>query len=257
MIVFYADLDNTLIYSYKHEIGPERIGVEVYQGRTISFMTPYTYQWLGRIREQTLFVPVTTRTREQYERINLGSRPAYALVCNGGILLEQGHEDAAWYAESRRLAEDAADALRLGEEYMTKDPHRIFEVRNVRGLFLFTKSAQPRETRRRLRERLDSSVEVFRNGEKVYVVPLHLNKGMACRRFRQRLGEETVCTLAAGDSGFDIPMLQAADRFMAPEGLCDTYGLQGGERWKEGEGIFSDFVLEQVVRRLSERAGKD
>ena len=38
MIVFYSDLDNTLIYSYRREIGGKKRCVEVYQGREISFM---------------------------------------------------------------------------------------------------------------------------------------------------------------------------------------------------------------------------
>lgn len=33
MIVFHTDLDNTLIYSYRHDIGQDRICAEVYQGK--------------------------------------------------------------------------------------------------------------------------------------------------------------------------------------------------------------------------------
>ena len=44
MILFFCDLDNTLIYSYKHEIGSKKRCVELYQGREISFMTEQTYR---------------------------------------------------------------------------------------------------------------------------------------------------------------------------------------------------------------------
>ncbi len=30
MILFFADMDNTLIYSYKRDIGSDKIGVEFY-----------------------------------------------------------------------------------------------------------------------------------------------------------------------------------------------------------------------------------
>ena len=103
MKVFYSDLDNTLIYSYKHEIGERRKCVEVYQGREISFMTEFTWRALKTLMEKLLFVPVTTRTLEQYQRIQLGiSMPSYALVCNGGILLKDGEPDRCWYEESLR-----------------------------------------------------------------------------------------------------------------------------------------------------------
>jgi hypothetical protein len=69
MLIFHADLDNTLIYSYKHDIGSDTVGVERYQGRVISYMTGSSYEMLDQIRKRVLFVPVTTRTVEQYERI--------------------------------------------------------------------------------------------------------------------------------------------------------------------------------------------
>ena len=155
MLIFHADLDNTLIYSYKHDIGSDTVGVERYQGRVISYMTGSSYEMLDQIRKRVLFVPVTTRTVEQYERIDLGSSPRFALVCNGGILLEDGQEDERWYEASLELVRDAEDELQLGEECLHKDRNRNFEVRNVRGLFLFTKSGNPSATVEMLRQKLD------------------------------------------------------------------------------------------------------
>ena len=60
-MVFHSDLDNTLIYSYKHEIGTGKKCVEIYQGREISFMTAHSAELLRRVRAQAVFVP-TTRT---------------------------------------------------------------------------------------------------------------------------------------------------------------------------------------------------
>ncbi|MCI8947624.1 MAG: HAD hydrolase family protein [Lachnospiraceae bacterium] len=249
MLIFHADLDNTLIYSYKHDIGSDTVGVERYQGRVISYMTGSSYEMLDQIRKRVLFVPVTTRTVEQYERIDLGSSPRFALVCNGGILLEDGQEDERWYEASLELVRDAEDELQLGEECLHKDRNRNFEVRNVRGLFLFTKSSNPSATVEMLRQKLDKSrVDVFQNGEKVYVVPRRMNKGEACRRFRKRVQSESVYTVAAGDSEFDIPMLETAELYMAPATLCDLYGLKDGGRWSEKDGIFSDFILSRILR---------
>lgn len=249
MLMFHADLDNTLIYSYKHDIGPDTVGVERYRGRVISYMTKNAYEMLAHIRKQALFVPVTTRTVEQYERIDLGGSPRFALVCNGGILLEYGQENEKWYADSLQLIGDAEEELRLGEECLHRDCNRNFEVRNVRGLFLFTKSGCPSATVEMLRQKLDSDrVNVFQNGEKVYVVPVRMNKGEACRRFRKRFGSESVYAVAAGDSEFDIPMLETAELFMAPEKLCGLYGLKDGSIWRENDGVFSDFILSRVLQ---------
>ncbi len=103
MIAFFSDLDNTLIFSYKHDIGEKKRCVEIYQGREVSYITERTYGLLKYAASRLLFVPVTTRTEEQYRRIDLGvGVPSYALVCNGGVLLINGQEDAGWYREIGR-----------------------------------------------------------------------------------------------------------------------------------------------------------
>ena len=80
MTVFHADLDNTLIYSVRHDVGEEKTGVEVYEGREVSFMTNRSSSLLKRVKEHLLFVPTTTRTEEQYRRIDLKMGPLeYAL----------------------------------------------------------------------------------------------------------------------------------------------------------------------------------
>ena len=71
-MVFCSDLDNTLIYSYKHEIGSDKKCVEIYQGREVSYMTNRSCELLRQVRERMLFVPTTTRTVEQYGRVTFG-----------------------------------------------------------------------------------------------------------------------------------------------------------------------------------------
>ena len=73
-MIFFTDLDNTIIYSYKHDIGRDKINVEIYQGREISFITQSTHEYLKNLKENILVVPTSTRTVEQYERIDLKDR---------------------------------------------------------------------------------------------------------------------------------------------------------------------------------------
>lgn len=242
MMIFHADLDNTLIYSYKKDIGSEKRCVEVYQGREISFMTEQTYRLLREVSRKFLFVPTTTRTEEQYRRIDLGvGVPEYALVCNGGVLLKGGKEDVSWYRETMASIQASAEQLKKAERLMAEDESRSFEVRNIRSLFLFTKSSEPEKTAMRLRNALDPSlVSVFTNGVKVYVLPVDLDKGKAVSRLRRRLQPELV--LAAGDSLFDVPMLEAADVGFAPAETAAPYAVKKGR-------LFSEEVLWNVLKR--------
>ena len=254
MIVFHSDLDNTLIYSYKHDLGNEKRCVEIYQGREISFMTDKSFALLKEVYERVLFVPTTTRTIEQYERINLGiGIPRYALVCNGGVLLIDGKEDEAWYRESLQMVSDCRSELSRAEKCLENDEYRNFEVRNIRNLFLFTKSAQPDQTVAMLKNILDLKLaDVFCNGMKVYVVPVKLNKGSALQRFRNRVKVKGSVIIAAGDSEFDVSMLREADLSIAPEGLARKYKI-GNQAAGVGENeIFSEKVLEHIIQKGEE-----
>lgn len=222
MIIFFTDLDNTMIYSYKHDIGPDKKMVELYQGREISFVTEKTWELCHEVNKLCLLVPTTTRTIEQYNRIDLGiGIPKYALVCNGGILLENGEENDAWYQESLDRIAPAKKQLEKSMEYLEKDSRRTFELRFIRDLFVFTKCDSPKDVVDELVDKLDTNlVDVFHNGVKVYVVPKTLSKGVALRRLKEKLSADI--TIAAGDSEFDVVMLNEADFGIAPQSLCDA-----------------------------------
>jgi hydroxymethylpyrimidine pyrophosphatase-like HAD family hydrolase len=246
MRVVNLDLDNTLIYSYKHDIGNRKMNVERYQGREISFMTEKTHELLRQIKSRCLVVPTTTRTKEQYDRIDLKAGAfQYALVCNGGVLLVNGQKDYAWHEESRRIISDCAGELRRGAELLKCEPLRKFELRFIEELFLFTKCSEPQRVTASLRTALDSrKVDVFHNGEKVYVVPGKLNKGAAVERFRRYVGADEV--IAAGDSEFDMSMAERADVGIVPAGFCKRYGADSALEEMKGESIFSEEMLSRI-----------
>lgn len=247
MVVLHTDLDNTIIYSYKHEIGPAKRNVELYQGREISFITERTYELLQQVRKEMLVVPTSTRSLEQYQRIDLGVGAfPYALVCNGGILLDNGKRDESWYRESLRLIGRSEAELEKALCLLEGEPRRKFELRFIERLFVFTKCREPQQVVEDLREVLDTElVDVFHNGEKVYVVPVDLNKGKAVQRFRKYIHAGFV--IAAGDSEFDISMLQAADVGLAPHGFTRDFGIDFKVREMDGQKVFAESLLEECL----------
>ena len=243
MTILTTDLDNTLIYSYKHDIGEQKRCAEIYQGREISFITDRTYEMLRELSEQVRIIPITTRTREQYERIDLGIGGFdTALVCNGGVLIENGEENREWYEQSRRIIEKSDSEINRAIRLMEKDSEVFFEIRYIRGLFVFTKSNTPEQTAQRLKNELDSELlDIFTNGTKVYAVPKGLDKGLALRRIRERLGADKI--IAAGDSEFDIPMLRSADIAVCPKGLAEGEGvISCGE-----DQLLAEFMLKAAL----------
>lgn len=247
MIVLHMDLDNTVIYSYKHDIGEDKRNVEIYHEREISFITGRTYELLQEVNKRMLMVPTSTRSIEQYKRINLGLGSfKYALVCNGGILLVDGERDEEWYKESLRLASHSIPELNKALKLLDKDERRTFELRFIEDLFVFTKCESPQEVVIDLKKSLDADkVDVFNNGIKVYVVPKNLSKGAAVYRFRKYFEPELV--VAAGDSEFDISMLESADIGLAPYNFSKDYGIDFKVR-EAGKGeLFSEAFLNECL----------
>jgi len=275
MKMFCTDLDNTLIYSYKREIGEEKRCVEIYKDKEISFITEKSIQLLTKIAKKAMVVPVTTRTVEQYQRIELGiGVPKYALTCNGGVLLKDGEKDMCWYYDSLKLAETSWDELWKSQDILKYDKNRSMEVQFIEELFVFTKSTKPEETVHKLMEKLDlSKMDIFSNGVKIYAIPKNLTKGNAIRRLREALGIEYVTAkgenifdlmitaaktaagnekydlskviaentefdltmIAAGDSEIDLTMIEQADMGIIPELLL--------KKWPEEKRLKNKYII--------------
>lgn len=226
MDILCTDLDRTMIYSYKQNIGADKICVEKYEGRDVSFISGRTQELLCRITERVQLIPTTTRTQEQYERIDLGiGALEYALVCNGGILLNNGKRDGSWYEESLSLVEESRRMLERAIGLLRSEQRRYFDIRFIDELFVFTKCRESHRVVSALRDSLDQElVRVMSNGDKVYVVPVRLSKGMALRRLRKRL--DPCFIAAAGDSEFDESLVQEADIGFVPAGFGSTFGVR-------------------------------
>ena len=259
MLLFASDLDNTLIYSYK-KISGDAVLVETKEGKALSYMTASAYRMLQEIRDKVTFLPVTTRSVEQYKRISFypQGEPHYALTSNGGILLVDGKADREWLKETRSLIEDSMGELQRAIGILKNDSSIYFEVRLVDDIFVFTKSSAVEKSVEKLKRSLSADkVYIDFNGEKLYVFPKVLDKGLAVRRFLKRERYDSV--FACGDSLFDIPMLREADVAFIPKGsLLEKY-LRGHGRLliSEKEGIwFADYFLEKIERELESRNGK-
>lgn len=250
MKIFISDLDNTLIYSYKHNIGNDKILVETKEGKALSFMTARSYKLLEKVKDKMTFIPLTTRSLEQYRRITFSEKWAVesALVANGGILLQNNEVDEIWYNESLNLIENTEGQLALGMQILKNDDNTCFEVRKVDGLFVFTKTENISATRNMLEKNLDlTKVTVFNIGSKIYIFPNKLNKGTALQRMRKLKSPQVI--YAAGDSDFDIPMLKEADFSIFPYLLNEFLGNKKNARMVGQKQLLSDAVLEFLLNQ--------
>ncbi|MER5768285.1 HAD family hydrolase [Streptomyces sp. NPDC001985] len=223
-----SDLDRTLIYSagalqltMADADAPRLLCVEVYQGRPLSYVTEEAAGLLPRLAAETVFVPATTRTREQYGRIHLpGPPPAYAICANGGHILVDGESDPHWRRQvAGRLADGCAPLAEIRAHLRaTADPAWLLKERTAEELFAYLVVERALLPEGWVKELADwagaRGWSVSLQGRKIYAVPRPLTKSAALREVARRTGAERI--LAAGDSLLDADLLLAADRGWRP-----------------------------------------
>ena len=253
--IFFSDLDNTLIYSHRHQISEPMVWVEELNGRRQSFMSRRSFDYF-KSQDWLEVILTTMRTEEQYTRLlNLGNTMGWhlALVCNGAVLLVNGKEDPAWREESIRFSENDQPAYEatLGKAFDAYDRENIVAVDRI---MFYIKGTEVDRTYRFLKENSDPEhVFVYKDSRKVYCLPVSLRKGCAVQRFmRKTQGDGPfVCTfdkdllcIAAGDGPSDVGMLEQADICLCP-GELDSAVEHAGHKIL-CEGFFADSICREL-----------
>ncbi|WP_425424343.1 HAD family hydrolase [Streptomyces lushanensis] len=265
-VLVASDLDRTLIYSaaalqlpMPDAEAPRLLCVEVYGSKPLSYLTETAAGLLEELARTTVFVPTTTRTREQYGRVHLpGPEPRFAICANGGHILVDGVSDTAWQARvADRLADECAPLAEVRAHLLAAaDPAWLLKERIAEDLFAYLvvdRTLLPEGWVKELSEwARGRGWTVSLQGRKIYAVPQPLTKSAAMREIARRTGAGL--TLAAGDSLLDADLLLAADRAWRPGHgeLADTgWGAPHVDVLEE-TGVAAG---EEILRRLSLAAG--
>lgn len=260
-MIFASDLDRTLIYSKKFVSKHEHIQlIETKGEEAISFMTQEAINLLKELSEEILFIPVTTRTIEQYRRISLFQeeiRPKYAIVSNGGNILIDGEVDPEWnHAIQKRIKEECLpfeEVQSKFEEIASKQ--WVISKKVADDLFSYCiihPECVPMEV-------LDSFIHwledkhwrVSLQGRKLYFVPKCVCKWEATQYIKMR--ENINFVASAGDSLLDLPMLKMADYAVSPphgeiyKAYNQVHETIQNITFTENEGIFAaEEILEKI-----------
>lgn len=236
----FSDLDNTIIFSHRHDI-EKGVPVEMYYGRRQSFMMPDGYTALQSFPASS-FVPITSRTEEQYDRITFytdGRKPHYALIDNGAYLLIDGHSDKEWFDETIKLYGDAIKDLELFARL--HDDSAL--IKREDGVKLFFKAGNIPVLYKAAAE---AGFDTYESAGKLYACPRGMTKGTAIRRFRQRFSvDEVIC---AGDSVSDCSMIEEADTIYLDRSLKDSLGNE--ERIKLVDPLKTAEIIFNTGRRI-------
>ncbi|HWM39641.1 MAG TPA: HAD family hydrolase [Streptomyces sp.] len=266
--LFASDLDRTLIYSaaalglsMPDAEAPRLLCVETYESRPLSYMTETAAQLLTGLAGHCVFVPTTTRTREQYGRVRLPGAPSrYAVCANGGHILVDGETDPDWHAQVRRTLSVCAPLDEVCEHLRRAagGGDWVLKQRVADELFAYLVVDRARLPDAWVKELAEwagaCGWTVSLQGRKIYAVPGPLTKSAAVAEIARRTG--ATHTYAAGDSLLDADMLLAAGY-----GWLPGHGELADSSWRAGHitalherGVAAG---ERIVREMSAIAEPD
>ena len=224
-MLFACDLDRTLIYSpaAAGEHASELIVIERKDDEVISCVTERILLLLSEVRQKSLFVPVTTRTTEQYLRVDLFTGddvPDWAVTANGGNILRNGVALPDWRSNvETMIRERSLPLLEMQDKVDKLLPEKaIILSRHAEELFFYyvvERNMLSHELLSDLNNLANGcNWQVSLQGRKLYFLPAILRKDLALQEIATQTSEKTL--IAAGDSLLDLDMLLAADKAICP-----------------------------------------
>ncbi|HEX8156377.1 MAG TPA: hypothetical protein VF526_03225 [Solirubrobacteraceae bacterium] len=229
-VLFASDLDRTLIYPLRSlPMGHSATVIEHHHGRGVTVATDEALRALRELAARDAFVPVTTRSRKQLERVSPVWQLAvqgWAICSDGATLLYQGSVDTDWCARVDEICAESAP-LEEGLELFKRElgsPDTASWIATLydcdrRFLYATIVDAEKPDGLEQAAQLAFAQLgwKAVRHGRKLYAMPAGIGKAPAVRYLCERLGVETL--LAAGDSVLDTDVLQDADVAWCP---CDA-----------------------------------
>lgn len=248
-MIFFTDLDGTMIFSHRlvNESNKDLVYcVEYYNGKPITYMT---YSAIDKMKQLPCVIPVTTRSIEQFKRVEFFNNSEYAVACNGGIILHNGSVDEKW---SKHIDSIVAEYdLGAAQSIFNSLPKIISKPKIVDQIFVFAKSESPELCIEILKAKLNTKIwEFVIQGQKVYAIPKTITKRNAVKYICEQLLEKNQPVISAGDTTLDISMLEYTDYSIVP-GDSKIALLQNDKFIRSGSGIDSaDEILKFVLDLL-------
>lgn len=222
-MIFASDLDRTLIYSKKliEDRDKDVVLVEKYEGKDLSFMKRQVINKLMDMQNQNkiLFIPVTTRTIDQYNRIFIMSekiKPFYAVVSNGGNILINGQKDRQWREiinkKINKIIDHSLVKKKFLESFTCDKWIRKIVLRDeiFYSVHFDNKELINHEELRKFKKwAYENEWDISLQSKKLYIVPKCVNKWDALLYIKEKENKSKI--ISAGDSYLDYPILINAD----------------------------------------------
>ena len=219
MILFFSDLDSTLIYSGY----PEHTCVEYNESKEVTYMTTQGINHLHNllVRKDFVLIPCTLRSYEQATRIDFlknGNVPI--IICDNGFsIYENGILDKTWdNLMKEKLETYPTDEIKGDIEILVSSYNICCRIKNNRNAFFtlifeYAESANMHyATVAKVLKRHKYKLEL--QGRKLYIIPDFLDKVLAVKYLCKKFNPSLVIT--AGDSSVDKSFVEEGNQRIIP-----------------------------------------
>ncbi|MEH7524432.1 hypothetical protein V7149_14320 [Bacillus sp. JJ1503] len=264
MKMFASDLDRTLIYSeraladFKQTEVNDLIGVEKKADREVAFMTKRSAEALRQIADHMLFVPVTTRTWDQFNRIFIFSTCiplTYAITSNGANIIYKGDPLIEWQRLVKERLTTECKPIKEMEEDL-RELNIPGTIKRAEGLFFYYILEENLSLEAIMivkHKAAEAGWRVSIQGRKLYFMPNPISKGEAVKFIKEREGILTV--YGAGDSLLDHDFLKDCDFPFVPshgelanENIEDAHYMLTNKR-----GVMAgEEILSKIFRNITD-----
>ena len=240
-VIWFSDLDRTIIHSskfLKESLNPEIVEFNK-DKKPISYMEKEALLLLNELSNNLLFIPVTTRSLEQYKRINLKIKPLYSITSNGGIILKNNEPLKSWddfikNNISNKNYIEIKNKLKSINKYLTR------ELTFIDNVFFFSKINDNNSFE--LNYELDNILKCYDwtytiQGNKIYIMPKFISKENAINYILQNELSRDNFIITAGDGKLDYNFVFLPDSNLSIVPLnSELYNLI-----KDGDFKFNSF----------------
>jgi hydroxymethylpyrimidine pyrophosphatase-like HAD family hydrolase len=263
-MIIASDLDRTLFYSIRaiEELGIPTSSklkpIEQKDHHWIAFMTESAYISLKALSQRCLFIPVTTRTIEQFKRFFIFEREiplSYAITSNGAHILYKGEPLKEWSEHvSTRIRLESVFKEELLSLLAREGLYFEGQIKQAENLFFYfiLNSFPPAVDKKAINEFVTKyGWRISLQGRKLYFLPRSISKGTALEFICNREGRELIA--GAGDSLLDWDFLQMCRyRFVPRHGELASLAEAKGLTFTKKDGVVAgEEILQQFLELLT------
>lgn len=248
-----TDLDRTMVFSKRfYKEGEDLLPTEFQNGEVISYMTK---EALRIVEEESSFIiPTTTRTLDEFKRVEPFQKCEWAIVGNGSIVLHKGSILEEWSEHIEKVTNPLSEEYDFFVNWMNSTFQDVLECKaEIVEKFVFAKikEGEQEAVKKKMAELNYSNWQFAIQRRKVYLMPKEVSKESAAKYVIQQIGEDNHFYFA-GDGILDVKLLNLSVKHLngcafSPFG-SEAQQLASDKNLK----IVSPFVegAEQILRNV-------